>query len=111
MTNHETVLAFIRSINARDADGLGDLMSDDHRFIDALGNEVVGKEKMILGWRGYFEWFPDYWIEINEVFAGETSAGEQDICDVRIRRRLVQRTFRRELAYSRGLESDCERRP
>jgi ketosteroid isomerase-like protein len=77
MTNHETVLAFIRSINARDADGLGELMSDDHRFIDALGNEVHGKEKMIAGWRGYFEWFPDYLIEVNEVFAGETSADEQ----------------------------------
>src|SRR2546423_2608515 len=77
MTNHETVLAFISLINARDARGLGDLMNDEHRFIDALGNEVQGKEKMIAGWRGYFEWFPDYWIEINEVFAGETSAGDQ----------------------------------
>jgi ketosteroid isomerase-like protein len=77
MTNHETVLAFISSINARDADGLGELMSDDHRFIDALGNEVQGKEKMIAGWRGYFEWFPDYWIEVNEVFAGEAAAAEQ----------------------------------
>ena len=77
MTNHETVLAFIRSINARDADGLGELMSDDHRFIDALGNEVEGKEKMISGWRGYFEWFPDYRIEVNEVFAGELSEGKQ----------------------------------
>ena len=77
MTNHETVLAFTDRINARDADGLGELMSDDHRFIDALGNEVVGKEKMVPGWRGYFEWFPDYRIEVNEVFAGDTSAGEQ----------------------------------
>ncbi|HXI22888.1 MAG TPA: nuclear transport factor 2 family protein [Pyrinomonadaceae bacterium] len=77
MTNHETVLAFIRSINARDADGLGELMSDDHRFIDALGNEVVGREKMVPGWRGYFVWFPDYSIEVNEVFAGEARASEQ----------------------------------
>ena len=77
MTNHETVLAFVRSINARDANGLGELMSDDHRFIDPLGNAVVGKEKMISGWRGYFEWFPDYWIEVTEVFAGEASAREQ----------------------------------
>src|SRR5437764_13729666 len=77
MTNQETVLAFIRSINARDAHGLGELMSDDHRFIDALGNEIVGKERMISGCRGYFEWFPDYWIEVNEVFAAEASEGEQ----------------------------------
>lgn len=77
MTNQEVVLAFTDRINAHDADGLGELMSDDHRFIDALGNEVQGKEKMVPGWRGYFEWFPDYLIEVNEVFAGETSAGEQ----------------------------------
>ena len=69
MENRETILAFIRSINARDADGLGELMSDDHRFVDALGNEVVGKEKMIPGWRGYFEWFPDYRIEVSEIIA------------------------------------------
>jgi len=55
MTNQETVLAFIRSINSGDANGLGELMSDDHRFIDPLGNAVVGKEKMITGWRGYFD--------------------------------------------------------
>ena len=77
MTNHETVLAFIDRVNARDARGLGELMSDDHRFIDPLGNEVVGKETMISGWRGYFEWFPDYWIEVNEVFAGEVFEAEQ----------------------------------
>lgn len=77
MTNHEAVLAFTDRINAHDADGLGELMSDDHRFIDALGNEVQGKEKMVPGWRGYFEWFPDYGIEVDEVLAGEASAGEQ----------------------------------
>ena len=43
-------------------------MSDDHTFIDAHGNEVSGKEKMIAGWRVYFEWFPDYYIEVTDVF-------------------------------------------
>jgi ketosteroid isomerase-like protein len=60
--------AFIARINAHDVDGLGELMSDDHTFIDAHGNEVRGKEKMIAGWRGYFEWFPDYYIEVSDVF-------------------------------------------
>ena len=71
MNPRETVNSFVDRINARDPDGLGELMSDDHKFIDALGNQVQGREKMIAGWRGYFEWFPDYWIEVNEVFAGE----------------------------------------
>jgi len=77
MNNRETILAFIDRINAHDVDGLGELMSDDHTFIDAHGNQVSGKEKMTAGWRGYFEWFPDYYIEVNEVFE-ERDALESD---------------------------------
>jgi len=68
MTNKQTILAFIARITAHDIDGLAALMSDDHTFIDAHGNEVSDKEKMIAGWRGYFEWFPDYSIEITDTF-------------------------------------------
>src|SRR6266852_4072924 len=68
MTDKQTILIFIDRINAHDVEGLAELMSDDHIFIDAHGNEVVGREKMSAGWRGYFEWFPDYHIEVNEVF-------------------------------------------
>ena len=64
----ETILAFIDRINAHDVDGLADLMSDDHTFIDAHSNQVSGKEQMTAGWRGYFEWFPDYFIEVTDVF-------------------------------------------
>lgn len=75
MTDKELVLAFVDSINRRDLDGLGELMADDHRFIDAHGNEVVGRDKMIAGWRGYFGMFPDYSIEVKEVFEnGESFA-------------------------------------
>ncbi len=68
MTDRETILAFIDQINAHNVAGLAALMSDDHIFIDAHGNEVHGKEKMAAGWRGYFEWFPDYYIEVIDVF-------------------------------------------
>jgi ketosteroid isomerase-like protein len=43
-------------------------MTDDHTFIDSHGNEVAGKEKMRAGWIGYFQLFPDYKIEITEIF-------------------------------------------
>jgi len=85
MTSKETVLSFIDRINSRDIEGLGALMSDDHTFIDAHGNEVHGKEKLIAGWRGYFEWFADYYIEVTDVFED----GKQT-CAVRLRRRFVQ---------------------
>ena len=64
----ETILAFIDRINAHDVEGLGALMSDDHTFVDAHGNQVTGKEKMIAGWHGYFQWFPDYFVEVTDVF-------------------------------------------
>ena len=68
MTNKQTILAFIDRINTHDVEGLAALMSDDHTFIDAHGRQVTGREKMIAGWRGYFEWFPDYYIEVSDVF-------------------------------------------
>ena len=63
----ETILAFITCINSHDVEKLGALMSDDHTFIDAHGNQVSGKDKMIPGWQGYFAWFPDYYIEVTEI--------------------------------------------
>ena len=65
---NETILAFIDRINAHDVEGLATLMSDDHTFIDAHGNQVCGREKMIAGWCGYLEWFPDYYIEVTDVY-------------------------------------------
>ncbi len=72
---NDTILAFIDRINAHDVAGLAELMSDNHTFIDAHGNEVTGKEKMTAGWRAYFDWFPDYYIEVTDVFEnGDTFA-------------------------------------
>lgn len=65
---NKTIHAFVEAINAHDVESLANLMSDDHLFIDAYGNEVCGKEKMTAGWRTYFEWFPDYYIEVSDVF-------------------------------------------
>jgi ketosteroid isomerase-like protein len=68
---NETVQAFVDCINTHDVEGLAALMSDDHVFIDAQGNKVRGKEAMTAGWHGYFEWFPDYRIEISDVFQND----------------------------------------
>ena len=45
MTNKETIQAFIDRINAHDVDGLAELMTAAHQFIDPHGNEVVGKKR------------------------------------------------------------------
>ena len=68
MTNRQLIVAFVDAINARAPDALAELMSEDHTFIDAHGNEIAGREKMLAGWRGYFEWFPDYQIEVVQIF-------------------------------------------
>ena len=72
MTPKETVLAFVNAINAHNVDQLGKLMTDDHKFVDPHGNEVAGRERMLAGWRGYYGWFPDYQIEVNEIFEGQS---------------------------------------
>jgi ketosteroid isomerase-like protein len=68
MTPRETVLAFVDAINAHDVDRLGELMTGDHRFVDPYGSEVAGRTPMLAGWHGYFAWFPDYQIEVNDIF-------------------------------------------
>jgi ketosteroid isomerase-like protein len=62
------VLQFIDRINAADVSGMCDLMTENHGFIDGLGNRVVGREKLRAGWKGYFAWFPDYRISHEEIF-------------------------------------------
>jgi len=50
-------LRFNEKINQRDLDGLVELMTDDHTFIDNSGG--VDKN-MKEGWREFFERYPDY---------------------------------------------------
>ncbi len=69
MSSIETVLDFLDRINKKDADKLAELMTEDHVFIDSLGNTVRGREKMRAGWRGYYSFCPDYWVSHEEIFA------------------------------------------
>jgi hypothetical protein len=42
-------------------------MTEDHIFIDSLGNTMQGREKMRAGWRGYDSICPDYWVTHEEI--------------------------------------------
>jgi ketosteroid isomerase-like protein len=64
----DTVLKFMTGINQHDVDKLAGFMTEDHVFIDSLGQSVSGREKMRSGWRGYFAFCPDYWVSHEEVF-------------------------------------------
>ncbi len=66
-----TILAFVEKINAHDVEGLADLMSEDHLFVDSLGRVQKGREKMREAWRDYFTMFPDYHIAVSEIIEGD----------------------------------------
>jgi uncharacterized protein (TIGR02246 family) len=68
MSATETALDFMAAINAHDAEKLLALMTDDHAFIDSLGNTVSGRDKLRAAWQGYFAFCPDYWVTHEEVF-------------------------------------------
>ncbi|MBI3189189.1 MAG: nuclear transport factor 2 family protein [Ignavibacteriales bacterium] len=64
----EIVKAFIEQINIQNVVGLTSLMTDNHTFIDAQNHKFVGVETMKAGWLGYFTLFPDYRIEVEQMF-------------------------------------------
>ena len=61
------VQTFVERINRHDLDGLAELMTKDHVFVDSLGQRFIGRDKMRSGWRSYFNAFPDYEIRVDTV--------------------------------------------
>jgi len=66
------VEAFIGAINRRDPAEISELMAEDHTFVDPAGRIVSGREDMIAGWRAYFQMFPDYKIQVENILANKT---------------------------------------
>jgi len=69
----DVALSFVDRINRHDLAGLVALMTEDHRFVDGLGQEVLGREQMEKGWLGYFAWFPDYSIKVDNAMSNGNS--------------------------------------
>jgi ketosteroid isomerase-like protein len=67
MNHVEVVQAFMNAINAHDLERLSKFMTEDHIFIDSLGNTLNGRDKMIAGWKQYFTFCPDYWVSQEEI--------------------------------------------
>ena len=66
MTPLEVVRAFVTCINTHDVDGLAALMTEDHRFIDSLGQVVRGREAVRSGWGQYFSMVREYRLQADE---------------------------------------------
>jgi len=69
----KAAIAFVERINAWDVEGLCELMTEDHRFVDSTGTAHVGRKRMREAWLHYFAMFPDYRIAISTSF----SSGER----------------------------------
>jgi ketosteroid isomerase-like protein len=61
-----TVLRFVNEINRHDVPAILALISDDHLFVDGLGHELRGRDRLRDAWTGYFHLFPDYRILIED---------------------------------------------
>jgi len=75
MNPEEIVLAFVDCINRHDVNGLCNLMTDDHLFIDSAGAKVQGREEMRKAWVGYFYMIPDYAIEVKAAMQKDSVVG------------------------------------
>jgi ketosteroid isomerase-like protein len=62
-----TLKEFVRCINAHDPKGIVSLCTADHIFIDSLGFQLSGRERLEQAWTGYFSMFPDYRIDVEAV--------------------------------------------
>jgi ketosteroid isomerase-like protein len=61
--------AFVRAVNRHLVDDLTTLMTEEHCFIDSLGNTVRGRQNMQAGWAAYFLMVPDYSIAVDETYS------------------------------------------
>lgn len=67
----DTIIEFVKQINNHNVEGIANLLTDDHSFVDAYGQCITGKEEMKKAWKVYFDWFPDYVISISEIIIGK----------------------------------------
>lgn len=68
-----TAIKYIEKINKHDVNGIADILTPDHKFIDSTGIVCDGKRDMKKAWKGFFSWFPDYEITVlNTLLTNDT---------------------------------------
>jgi ketosteroid isomerase-like protein len=75
MTPTEVTRAFIEKINAHSIEGLHELMTEDHTYVDGGGDVTQGRKAMRAAWQGYFSMMPDYLITPEHFLAVENIVG------------------------------------
>ena len=67
LNGKDIVRKYIEAINSHNIQAMRNLMTLDHTFIDAEGKEMKGREKILDGWPGYYDMFPDYKIKVESI--------------------------------------------
>lgn len=65
----KVVRGFVAAVNRQSVREIGELLSEDHVFIDPQGRTQRGRDAMLAGWEAYFTMFPDYEIRIDTLLA------------------------------------------
>jgi len=73
--NSQVVRDFVEAINEHDLDKIISYLTEDHKFVNAHGKSITGRENMKGAWKGYFQFFPDYNIEIEEITENDSIIG------------------------------------
>lgn len=74
MDAREIVESFVNAINSGRAEKVVERMHPDAVFIDSLGNRIEGRKALLDGWRGYYQLFPDYRIEVEGMIVEDQEA-------------------------------------
>ncbi len=62
-------LKFVNEINRHDVGALSAMMAPDFRFVDELGRELRGRDRMSAAWVTYFAEHPEYRVVIRDHLA------------------------------------------
>jgi len=71
--DRDIIFKFVEAINSQNLPLIIEMMADNFCFIDTYGG-CENKEHMKIGWQGYFDWFPDYCITVEDYIANEEFA-------------------------------------
>lgn len=91
---------FVEAINHQQVLDIIALMAEDFQLIDTYGN-LEDKKDMASGWSGYFAWFPDYLIEVEDYVENDSFA----VILGRASKRVLFRAVRSTLGISSSMES------
>lgn len=67
----ETCQNFIHAVNGKNISQIVLSLSESTVFSNSQGKEIQGRDNVLRAWMKYFELFPDYYIDAEQMFENE----------------------------------------